>query len=340
MYELNANSKSHELRRALELAAGPPRPARRPGADLVTRMRTRPELRRLVPARLAVGLAERHGSKIWQHSAEERRRALAAMDAVVGGTERAAAIQELARAHMIENEVRETMFWRPWRAPTMDRESEETLLGAIAAGRGVLLSRCHLGPIFLGAGAIRRIGVKPYSTIGAWIFEAPPTGPWARRVDRWRRGVERIGDQLINSKGSFAVIAELLRAGEVVQVYFDMPGSTATDFLGKRVMLASGTARLAETTGALVLPMHLKRSGHRISVEIGPANDPLEHAGHEAMQESLARAHEHSILQAPAMLEDPNRAGAWEHGASAAEWARPETEPTPLSRTPQLSPAH
>jgi lauroyl/myristoyl acyltransferase len=304
---------------------------RRPAASPIVRLRTLPDLRRPIPTRLAVARAEHRGRVAWEISAGERGRAIAAMKAVVAGTKHAGRVQELARAHVIENHVREAFFWRPWGRPTVDRESHAHLQAALASGRGVLLSRCHLGPFFLGAGALGKLEAAPYTTAGPWLFEPLATGPWARRVDRWRRGAEGMGERLLNTKGSYELLATLLERRELVQVYFDMPGSKRTQFLGKPVMLAGGSARLAEQTDALVLPMHLYRSGHRVSARIQPALDPREHRSHEELQDALAQVHERSILLAPATLEDPNRAGAWEHGAGALEWARPSS-PSELAR--------
>jgi lauroyl/myristoyl acyltransferase len=296
---------------------------RRPAASPLVRLRTLPDLRRPIPARLAVAWAEHRGGVAWEISAGERKRAMAAMKAVVAGTEHAGRVEEFARAHVIENHVRDTFFWRPWAAPGVDGESRAHLDASLQSGRGVLISRCHLGPFFLGAGALRSLGVVPYTTAGPWLFEPLATGPWARRVDRWRRGVEGMGERLLNAQGSYEQLARLLERRELVQIYFDMPGGKRTHFLGKPVMLASGSARLAEQTDALILPMHLYRKAHRISARIGPALDPREHSSHEELQDALARVHERAILLAPATLEDPGRAGAWEQGAGALEWAQP-----------------
>jgi lauroyl/myristoyl acyltransferase len=310
---------------------------RRPSASPLVRLRTLPDLRRPIPARLAVARAEHRGRVAWEISAGERKRAVTAMKAVLSGTQQAGRVQELARAHVIENHVRDAFFWRPWGKPTVDRESRAHLQAALASGRGVLLSRCHLGAFFLGAGALGELEAAPYTTIGPWLFEPLATGPWARRVDRWRRGVEGMGEQLLNTKGSYELLAALLERRELVQIYFDMPGGKRTSFLGKPVMLAGGSARLAEQTDALILPMHLYRSAHRISARIRPALDPREHPSHEELQDALAQVHERAILLAPATLEDPARSGAWEDGAGALEWAKPSSLSNP-ARTAHWTP--
>ena len=257
---------------------------------------------------------------------------MAAMEAVLAGTEQAGRAQELALAHVIENHVRDELFWRPWGAPDVDEQSRANLRAALGSGRGVLLSRAHLGPFFLGAGALGALSVEPYTTIGPWLFEPVLEGAWGRRVDRWRRGVKGMGERLLNTKGSYEMLAQLLERGKLVQIYFDMPGGTRTQFLGKPVMLSGGSARLAQQTDSLLLPMHLFRHGHRVSAQVGAMLDPREHSSHADLQDALAAVHEEAILRAPATLENPCREGAWEQGAGTEEWVRPAEARSPSAR--------
>jgi lauroyl/myristoyl acyltransferase len=132
---------------------------------------------------------------------------------------------------------------------------------------------------------------------------------------------------LLHAAGSFAIIARLLEEGQVVSVFFALPGSRETQFLGKPVMMTSGSARLARGADALILPIRTRRDGHRVHVDASAPLDPREQPDVDRLHEALAAVHERWILEFPAALEDPNRSGAWEGTATALSWRRPEPKP-------------
>jgi lauroyl/myristoyl acyltransferase len=314
-----------DIEAALELARRPPKPPPMPGGELRLRLRTSPALRRAVPSRVAVAVAQRRGGRIWERDAEARERALATIEAVVAGTARAHEVESLARAHVIEREIYEELFWQPWPTARTDAESDRHLREAFHCGRGVLVSCCHLGPLFLHLSAITSRGRIPYILSAPWFFAELGPGYWGRRIARWWVEVCRRDERVVCTDGAVPVLAELLRQREVVVIYFDMPGSRATPFLGKEVMLATGTARLAAETDALVLPMRSRLAGTRGWADVGAPLDPRTIGGWEEIHAALARVHETSILELPQTLEDPNRAGAWEGGAGPGGWARADS---------------
>jgi lauroyl/myristoyl acyltransferase len=228
------------------------------------------------------------------------------MEAVVGGTARAHDAEALAREHVVENNVREVLFWQPWSRPSLEQASAERMGDALSSGRGVLLSSCHVGPYLLGVSVIAAFGRTPYSVAGTWLFEKPAPGYWGRRIARRRAEARARDERLICAVDSFAVLRALLAEGEVVSVFF-----------------ASGSARLAAETDALVVPIRTRRDGHRVWVDVGAPLDSRDFSGAEDLHDALAAVHERSILELPATIEDPNREGAWEQGASAQAWIRP-----------------
>lgn len=314
--------QEEELRAALARARAPVRVYPRPGADPLTRLRTRPEIQRLIPPALTLALAERRGRARWRARSEDYSAALAATQAIVAGTRLAGEVDQLTRRRLIESEVNEALYWRPWTPPAIAASSRENLLGAIATGRGVMISCCHLGPFFLGATGICSLGVELHSTTGAWLLERPAPGYWGRRVDRWMREIAAREERLISTTGAFEVVRTLLGEGRLVKLFFDMPGGTRTEFLGKPVMLAGGSARLAWMSGSLVVPMHLRRNGHGGALRFSTPLDATAHESHESLHRALASIHEQAILEDPAALEDPNRPGAWEHRALPSGWMR------------------
>ena len=316
--------QSDDLEAALAAARRPLRAPAMPPASLPIRLRTAPALRRLIPTRLAVARAEARGEHHWRSSARAREDAIRAMEAIVGNTERAAEAHALAHRHVIEEEIHRTLFWQPWRTANIDARSLERLQSALAGGRGVLFSNCHMGPMHLHVSALGVRGVRTHAVSAPWFFEAPSPDYWGRRLAHWWHQLEheRENERLVYSPGSIPVLRALLEAGEHVLIYFDMPGGRRTPFLGKPVMLATGSARLSIETGSVIVPLRARRVGSSAWAEVGEPLDPQDYNDADELQDALAAAHGRWVLEQPETMEDPNRPGAWEGGASAAEWIR------------------
>ncbi len=317
--------RMEDLQATLERVRRPPQAPPMPGGPLGLRLRTSSALRQAVPSRVARALARRRALRIWEREPEERDRARAAMAAVVGGTPRAHEVEALARAHVVETETYKELFWQPWPTPRMDADSARRLEQALRGERGVLVSLSHLGPLFLHVRAVSARST-PYIVSAPYFFAAPEPGYWGRRLARmWKHVQQRDERMVCTGAGASEVLAELLRQREVVVIYFDMPGSRGTRFLGKEVMLGTGTARLATQTDALVLPIRSRLHGTRGWTDVAEPLDPRAMSGWEELHEAIAAVHERWILELPHTLEDPNRAGAWEGGATAQGWRREST---------------
>jgi lauroyl/myristoyl acyltransferase len=301
----------------------PLQPLCMPHASLSIRIRTAPRLRRLTPTPIAVARAVRQGEELWEQNPEQRRQALAAIEAIVAGTSRAGEVEELARAHTIENEAHRALFWQPWQAARLDSRSTARLRKAVAGERGVLLSMCHLGPFFHTASLGASVGRTLYAVGGAWCFEQPSPDYWGRRVVRRMEGLREHGGRLVRAAGCFPVLHTLLREGELVLLQFDVPGPRETHFLGKPVALADGSVRLSLQTGAPIVPVRPRREGHRVWMDIEAPLDPHDFAGAQELHTALSAVHERFILELPHTLEDPRRAGSWEQWATPGSWIKP-----------------
>jgi lauroyl/myristoyl acyltransferase len=321
-------SEGDELAAAVAAARRPLHPLRMPSAPLRVRLKTSPLLRRMLPGEIAVRRAAARGRGAWEQDPAARTQALAAMRAIVGGTAQAGEVERLARAALIEQRINDALFWQPWSLASLDAQSHENLQTAFCSNRGVLVSSCHTGPIFLSTSVFSAAGRIPYSVAAEWFFQEPSADRWGRRIAHWHRQVARLEHRAVCSVGSYPVLRALLREGELVLIYFDMPGSLQTRFLGKPVMLASGSVRLACETDALILPIRTRRVGARAHVDIQAPLDPRDFTDAQTLQQMLASVHERLILELPHTLEDPRRAGAWEHGATAQAWTT-ERKSTP-----------
>lgn len=312
-----------DLTGELERVSRPAPAPRMPPVELPLRLKTSALWGALLPASVAVARARRVGERLCETDPHEREHARAAMETVVAGTAREGELDELVRAHLVERNVDRALFWqRPWSAH-VEEGSRQRLREALADGRGVLLSACHLGPYhhLQSAGPLR--ARRAYLVPGDWFFAEPTPDLWGRRLARWRRGTPSL---LVPASGSFRLIAALLERGEAVTVFFDMPGPRQTRFLGKPAMLADGTAQLSVRTGAPVLPLRARRDGHRVQVQVGEALEPARFAGADELHEALAAVHERWILQEPAAMEDPREIG-WRDGATPQAWVAPGARP-------------
>lgn len=304
----------------------PPPPPRMPAVSLPLRVKTSPSLRRLVPSRVVLKLARRRGEAKWKRSVQDREKALAGMETIIAGTPRAGELEELARAHLIEEVVDHALFWQPWRTLSIDAQSKARLLEAIGQDRGLLLSLCHTG-LYLRATAtgVVPLGSVPYSVVGRSFYEKPTPDYPGRHLALFRK---RIRTWLVLSDGSFPMLKALLEQGEIVELYFDRPGGRETRFLGKTATLADGTARLAIETDALVLPMRARRVGHGGRLDVGAPLDPRDFAGIDELHTKLAALHEAWILESPESMRDPRSFG-WGKWATADSWIRPKSAGRP-----------
>jgi hypothetical protein len=314
-------AENRDLSAAIEAARQPLKAPAMPPADLRVRLRTSTRLRRLAPTTLVIRRATAKGRAEWGNPAQ-RRHALASMNAILGGTERAGEIEARARRRLIEEEVQRALYWQPWPTSKVSATSAANLELALSTNRPVLISACHLGPYFLQMSAVTSLGHSPFAVAAPWFFQDPTPDYWGRRLARWWSGIAKRNERLVYSVGAFPVLSALLEQGEKVLIYFDMPGGTRTDFLGKPVMLSSGSAKLAFNAQALVLPLRARRAGDHVWSDVFTPLDARDFADADGLHRALAGVHERSILELPETMEDPNRAGAWENGATEHEWVR------------------
>ena len=146
----------------------------------------------------------------------------------------------------------------------------------------------HSGPFPGVTAAIASRTDRLHVVTGAWMF-LPYEGDAesARRV-RWLANLQALPVTLVGNAGSYGALADALRAGDAVLTAFDAPGSRPTPSCEQTIRLASGTARLAVETGALVVPIWRARERWRMRTVVGepiePGNDP------DDLHERLARA--------------------------------------------------
>jgi lauroyl/myristoyl acyltransferase len=278
----------------------------------------------IVPTRVALALAAWRGRRTWRDPAA-RDRARAAAEAIVG---RGSQVDAVARAHLAATASREAFILRPKANRRVPVRGLNHLQAARSEGRGVVVSYCHAGP-FPGFGAtVSRCTPGVHCIVGNWMLLDHAEPGLQQRVLAWRSMFTAAGATLITARGSFQEAVELLGQGKVVMVAFDMAGPQQTQFLGRPVMLASGTARMAAASDALIVPAVRRLVRYRPRSEFSPALDSRDHDDWRSLHAALAGVHSRSILLRPGTLENPYRLGSWGHG-SPLDWSEREAVATP-----------
>lgn len=264
------------------------------GEGLGGRLHAVPALHRPVPLRAAVALAGARGRAEWRllpprrEAALERARWLAPADAPEE------VVRRLARAHLRELCVQTELSWRPWDARRMPVEGFGFLDAALGEGRGAILATLHAGPWLNLVHALAARGRRVNVSGGRRLWEPPLEGHEGRWIKTQNVWVEEAGARWVRKPGSFEVVRELLRSGELCWMNWDVPGSTEAAFLGRRVVVASGIARLALETGAPVIPALVLRRGLGQAAQLGTPVRAEPGEDHEALTrrvgERLSRA--------------------------------------------------
>ena len=252
--------------------------------------------------RLAVVFARRRARRRWN---DERQRRLAreVVRVVVGNDVSQDRVDELARAHLLENAIRDEFFWRPRAIERARIDGCHHLRDALASGRGVIVSYCHQGPHAGSSILIHKCGApRVHIPGGKVVFEERKSRSEERYQRQHRLLSERGKGRFLPAKGSYETLASLLAEGEVLGLAFDVKGRTPTPFFGRTIHMTSGTARLAVETDSLVVPLLRGHDGHRFTARMEAALDPRDVGEMQDLHEALARHHDAWIAENPAAI--------------------------------------
>jgi phosphatidylinositol dimannoside acyltransferase len=201
-------------------------------------------------------------------------------------------------------------YWREaFRLPTMDHhaigeEIAKTVVGdeyvdaALAAGRGAILALPHSGNWDLA-------GVWLTQTRGRFTTVAERLKPESlyRRFIDYR---ESLGFEVIPLSGGeqppFRLLSERLRDNKVVCLMAERDltrNGIQVDFFGEPTRMPAGSAKLAITTGAALLPVHCWYNGEATQIDIDP---PLDCASGDVgvVTQALADVFARNIAEHPA----------------------------------------
>jgi phosphatidylinositol dimannoside acyltransferase len=185
----------------------------------------------------------------------------------------------------------------------VDVTGDPILRGAVAAGKGMILSLPHMGNWDLAGAWLTGTGV-PFTTVAERL---KPESLFTRFVE-FR---ESLGMEVIPLTGGdgppFAILADRLRSGGVLCLLGDRD-LTATgvdvDFFGSPARMPAGPAALAHDTGAALLPVTLwfpdrRRWGMQIHEQVHVPADGDRDAKVRAMTQTVAGVFQTAIAAHP-----------------------------------------
>lgn len=214
---------------------------------------------------------------------------------------------DIARRAIVEYFECVEIFWRPWLMNRGEIEGMHHYREAVARKRGVLGVFPHYGMAYAQFPIQHRFGVD------AWVIASPHhymdigTGYDGRFAKHAREQyIDQLGpDRAIarrrgtDKPGAFEPALELLRSGATLNCAFDVGGSLPTPFLGRQLSLASGPAKLAHESEALVVPFVIRRRRQYPVLRFEEIIDPRDHEDPVSLQAAIAAVMERWALEEP-----------------------------------------
>lgn len=286
-------------------AAAPGRLAAQ-AVDLAVRAHSSPRSRRLVPAALAMKVADPYARRARAARGPYWERLRAFHEELLAHTPLAGQEEEIAQRACAEMVRHLELYWRPWLMRKGQVRGMHHHEAARSQGRGVVAVFPHHGISYAKYPIMARAGIDAWGISGANHFTDLGNGYIGRFSKQGRAYVEELGPGRAfvagRPGGAFAPALAALRRGATVSTAFDLPGSSPTQFLGRRLNLASGASKLPVAADAPVVPLIVRREGLVPVLTFGSAIDPREHADAASVQSAIAAVMERWTLDVPEVV--------------------------------------
>ncbi len=256
-------------------------------------------LRSVVPARAIPGLVERRVDKLWQAPAF-RAAQVRQMQFLLGESERAGEVPQLARAYAEQSMLRSWLRWHP-RAITQQRvEGIEWLTTRRDPERATVLSFMHHHRFEGMFASLKRAGAD--LTVLAFADAMAPEAP---AYLRQHMRVVGMGATLLPTGGGTDAVLEALRPGVTMAIASDVPGRTTVEFLGRKVLGSFGAARIATLANSPVVLVRAVRDAHGHHLRVDPPLEPSEFDSPQELLSEMLRRHGESVLAWPEAVDTP-----------------------------------
>jgi len=169
----------------------------------------------------------------------------------------------------------------------------EHLEQAVARGRGVIITSCHVGNWELGAVVFAHWGYTMHAVAGV-------------QLNRWltpavRETKSELAIHTVSPDDGFRGLLRALERNELVALMVDgdvFRHGVAVEFFGREMRFPAGPGVLAQRTGALILPGCCARVGPgRFRIVMEPALDPARFPSTSALNAAVAATTERHIRE-------------------------------------------
>lgn len=258
-----------------------------------------PALHRVLPMPAALRLVRSRTERCWKDPTT-RFQAETHMRFLVGRSGSSVGMDVLARRYLYEYFLFDELNCRPWRFGHDRIEHLDRFVEAAAEGRGVIVHFLHHAQYGGVLTAFPQAGHQ--LSLCAHHELLATRHPGHRQFVRF---LHRGGVGTFPAKGSLPHMLDLLAAGRNVAIACDARGSTRVHFLGREVMAASGTWRLAQLSGAPVVPVSAVPDGAGQRVVVHPAIDPRGTTDGPALLQQVLDSHEPVVASRPEAYRRP-----------------------------------
>lgn len=256
-------------------------------------------VRGVIPLAIVNRLIDRRADQIWA-SEDGPAKYDEAMEFLLGLTERADEVPDMARRHFREQALRRYMRYRPWQITRIPVRDVEWLTTRRDRDRPMVLSFFHHHRYDGMFGSLRRAGVDlDILVIPEGLDKDAP------KLLRQHMKVVGRGGNLIPAVGGTDGLIAAMRPGRIVAIASDVPGRTPVAFLGREVLGSFGAARAASLTNSPVAVVTHVKDGDGSYLQIHEPIEPGDFADPGELLAAMLRVHEQAILAWPEALDFP-----------------------------------
>ena len=257
-------------------------------------------IRGLIPVPTIMKIIEGKIEALWAVEGG-RDRYVEAMEFVVGRTERAGEVEDLAKKYAVQQALRNYMRYKPRQITRQPVRDIEWLTTKRDASRPMVLSFFHHHRFDGMFGSLKRAGAD-LSILA--VEEGLDKN--AFKVLRQHMKVVARGGKLIPAAGGTDAVVAALQPGVILCIASDVPGRTPVEFLGRRVLGSFGAARAATLADAPVALVTAHQDGHGGSyLQIHEPLEPRDFADPGDLLAEIIRIQGEAVLAWPEALDFP-----------------------------------
>lgn len=260
------------------------------------------QARRFIPLPVLLRIGRRRVADWWENE-EYREAQIRDMNFLLGNTERAAEVPQIARDYAEFDLLRNYRRWRP--RPLMHQRIEglEWLTTKKDPNRGIVLNFMHHGQYDGLVGSFSNAGVYVRGVAAPEAF----TGDMPVQLrQHFKLCASFPKAPLVNAGGGTPALLKVLQDNEILTIASDVAGRTPVTFLGREMVCSFGAARLAVEANApvAILSSHQEPDGSPF-FRVHEPIEPGDFADATALLEEIFRLHEPAVLAWPAAYDSP-----------------------------------